>query len=350
MEESHSTDCGIAPHHDDSVSSPSWKPRHKVLVGVIGGIGPAASAHLYQTIVQLRTAVTDDDHIPLLIYNNPQIPNNNAAARGLGPSSVPAMVYTARALQRAGATHVVLPCNTAHVFADALQQELRRLEAGEEDDGHASLQFIHMLELTASRVMEALRRRDSLDENYNRQEQCYRVGLMGTIGTVQSKIYHKVLEKAASAASQNGTIERWKMDALPYTYTYYILTRSPSLCYRTRLRNSWILACIGPHTCSIQVISPADPNIVQDCIGRIKAGDREDVLPPLLEQFQALSEVVDAIVLGCTELPLVLTPAQRRCSCGGSVPVLDPLLLLAEEIIRLTAESEEKGAATDCGS
>ena len=90
---------------------------------------------------------------------------------------------------------------------------------------------------------------------------------------------------------------------------------------------------------------------MQDCIGRIKAGDREDVLPPLLEQFQALSEVVDAIVLGCTELPLVLTPAQRRCSCGGSVvPVLDPLLLLAEEIIRLTAESEEKGAATDCGS
>jgi len=77
----------------------TWCPNQNV-VGVIGGMGPGATVKLFQYVFELQKATSDEDHVPLLIYNNPQIPNNNKAVLQTGPSSVPAMGYTARALER----------------------------------------------------------------------------------------------------------------------------------------------------------------------------------------------------------------------------------------------------------
>lgn len=157
--------------------STEWKPYHSVLVGVIGGVGPAASARLYQNIVELKPASRDSDHVPVLIYNNPQIPNNNEAVTGKGPSSVPAMVYTAKMLEKAGATHIAIPCNTAHVFVDQVQCEVE------------PLQVLNMLDLAASNIRTILSKSSS--------KPLHRVGLIGTIGTIQSEVYQKAFEKIA---------------------------------------------------------------------------------------------------------------------------------------------------------
>jgi aspartate racemase len=63
----------------------AWCPNHQNVVGVIGGIGSGATVKLFQYVVDLKGATIDSDHIPLLIYNNPQIPNNNQAVLRTGP-------------------------------------------------------------------------------------------------------------------------------------------------------------------------------------------------------------------------------------------------------------------------
>ena len=146
-----------------------WEPDHSILFGIIGGIGPAATSKLVEYIQNLVPATQDSDHIPLLIYMNPQIPNNNAAVLG-GLSSIPAMIYTAKRLQKAGCTHLVIPCNTAHVFYDQVQTSV-------------STPLLNMITLTVDMLHE---------------RGFHTVGLMGTLGTLQSKVYDTALLQAGT--------------------------------------------------------------------------------------------------------------------------------------------------------
>ncbi|TFW10248.1 aspartate/glutamate racemase family protein [Oxalobacteraceae bacterium OM1] len=91
------------------------------LIGVLGGMGPAATLDLLQKILQSTPAARDQDHVPVVTWNVPQIPDRQKAMAGTGPSPVPAMLDGIRALNTAGATHIVIPCNTAHRWFDELQ-------------------------------------------------------------------------------------------------------------------------------------------------------------------------------------------------------------------------------------
>ena len=91
-------------------------------VGVIGGMGPAAAIDFVNTVMSVSGAVRDEDHIPMLIDNNTQIPNRQAAILRGGPSPGPAIAATGKRLEEAGADFLVMPCNTAHAFqADLLE-------------------------------------------------------------------------------------------------------------------------------------------------------------------------------------------------------------------------------------
>ncbi|MEM1174567.1 MAG: amino acid racemase [Pseudomonadota bacterium] len=94
--------------------------NRKRTVGVIGGMGPAATLDFARTVMAVSGATRDDDHIPLLIDNNTQIPNRQAALLGNGPSPGPAIAQTGLRLEAAGAEVLVMPCNTAHAFVDDL--------------------------------------------------------------------------------------------------------------------------------------------------------------------------------------------------------------------------------------
>ena len=87
-------------------------------LGVLGGMGPLATADFYRKLVERTPARADQGHLPVLIWADPHVPDRSAALLGEGPSPVPALVEGARWLQRAGAACVAIPCNTAHAYAD----------------------------------------------------------------------------------------------------------------------------------------------------------------------------------------------------------------------------------------
>lgn len=112
-------------------------------IGILGGMGPEATVLLMQRLIRAVPARDDGDHIPLLVDMNPQVPSRIAALiEGTGPSPEPVLVAMARGLQRAGATALAMPCNTAHHYAPAIRRAV-------------TIPFIDMVELSADAALRA---------------------------------------------------------------------------------------------------------------------------------------------------------------------------------------------------
>ncbi|MET9256528.1 amino acid racemase [Streptomyces sp. NPDC003717] len=92
--------------------------RARPTLGVLGGMGPLATADFYQRLVARTPADADQRHLPVVIWADPAVPDRTAALLGHGPSPVPALVEGARWLRRAGVTCVAVPCNTAHAYVE----------------------------------------------------------------------------------------------------------------------------------------------------------------------------------------------------------------------------------------
>ena len=86
--------------------------------GVLGGLGPAATLDFFAKFIARSDAATDQQHLRIIIDNNPTVPNRNDAVAGTGPSPGPALAEMAQGLERAGADFVVMVCNSAHAFQD----------------------------------------------------------------------------------------------------------------------------------------------------------------------------------------------------------------------------------------
>ncbi len=106
-----------SPHNDQPLSFRT--------IGILGGMGPAATVDLMQKVIDATPASRDQEHVPMIVWNIPQIPNRTlylaATAEGkpdLYPSPCPAMCAGAKALADAGAEAIVIACNTAHHWAD----------------------------------------------------------------------------------------------------------------------------------------------------------------------------------------------------------------------------------------
>jgi len=98
-------------------------PVEKV-VGVLGGMGPEATAVFLHRLVQLTDARYDQDHLKIVVVNNPKIPDRVAHITGSGTSPVPALVEAAQDLVRLGAEIIAIPCNTAHYFWREVQDSV----------------------------------------------------------------------------------------------------------------------------------------------------------------------------------------------------------------------------------
>jgi len=90
------------------------------MLGVIGGMGPAATADFFAKLIEETPAVRDEDHIPALIVSDPRVPSRTAAILEDGPSPLRALRGLRDKLIGAGATLLAMPCNTAHAWYDEL--------------------------------------------------------------------------------------------------------------------------------------------------------------------------------------------------------------------------------------
>lgn len=94
------------------------------IVGIMGGLGPEATADFFSKLIAATPAASDQDHLHILIDNNPKVPNRHLAIRGESPSVGPDLVAMARRLEEAGANFVVMVCNTAHAWTGDIRAAL----------------------------------------------------------------------------------------------------------------------------------------------------------------------------------------------------------------------------------
>ena len=86
------------------------------IIGIIGGMGPEATADLYLRIIRATPVEKDQDHYRVIIDSNPKIPDRTPAIIGDGENPLPLMAETAKNVEKAGADFLIMPCNTAHYF------------------------------------------------------------------------------------------------------------------------------------------------------------------------------------------------------------------------------------------
>lgn len=114
-----------------------------LVIGVLGGMGPAATAHFQTRLVELTRATADRDHPTVVTWSDPTVPDRVAALRGSGPSPVPALRAGVDVLAGAGAQVLAVPCNTVHPF-------LPKALVGVRD-----LRWVDMIEAAADEVAAA---------------------------------------------------------------------------------------------------------------------------------------------------------------------------------------------------
>jgi aspartate racemase len=138
------------------------------LLGVLGGMGPLATVDFLEKLIAETPATRDAEHIPLVVYSVPQIPDRPKAILENGESPLPAMLKGIRTLKQAGATCIAIPCNTAHYWYDDLVRG-------------GGLPILHI----ADAACAALTRLDLAGGA---------VGLIATKGTLAAGIYQQRLE------------------------------------------------------------------------------------------------------------------------------------------------------------
>ena len=95
------------------------------VLGILGGLGPAASCYLYQMLIDHTPARKDQDHIDLVLSSRASTPDRTAFITGQSDEDpFDIMEQDGRSLVRYGATVLAIPCNTAHYFYDRLAAAL----------------------------------------------------------------------------------------------------------------------------------------------------------------------------------------------------------------------------------
>lgn len=194
-------------------------------IGIIGGMGPAATADLLKKITDMTDAARDQDHIHVLIDSNTNIPDRTAAILHGGKDPVPEMLASARRLEAAGADFLIMPCNTAHYFISELRKNV-------------GIPFIHMPEETARLL---------------KNRGVTKAAVLATDGTVQSGLYERALNAEGISAVYPDEEQQKTVMSLIYDYIKKGITDSSVLPYdeisalnddlRKRGAQALLLAC-----------------------------------------------------------------------------------------------------------
>ncbi|MBL4892383.1 MAG: aspartate/glutamate racemase family protein [Rhizobiaceae bacterium] len=136
-------------------------------IGIVGGVGPAATIDFMSKLVNATEAECDQDHVKLLVEQNPQIPDRtlNLIADGVDPTL--ALYSTCKKLEAGGADLIAIPCNTAHAYVDRIQR-------------HLNIPIVNILTETITYIQK------------HHPEIC-KVGILATSGTIASGLYQEAL-------------------------------------------------------------------------------------------------------------------------------------------------------------
>lgn len=248
---------------DFAIGAAGQPSRPSFKLGVVGGVGPAATVDFMAKVVAHTPAGTDQEHIKMVVEQNPQIPDRTAHLLRGETDPTLALYATCKRLERAGADAIAIPCNTAHAFVERLEPRL-------------AVPIVHMLRETVRWIAQ----------QYGTGRA---VGLLATAGTVQSRVYHH--------AARDAGLE--------------LITPGPD--YQALVTQA--------------IYSPRG----------IKAGFTDGLCREhLLVALEHLCELgAGVVILGCTELPLVLAHSEALVLGRHRVTLVDPTTVLAQRCVAL---------------
>lgn len=135
------------------------------MLGVLGGMGPLATADFLEKFVKLWPAEKDQDHPQVVVFSNPKIPDRVGPILGASTTSpLPALVESAKRLQEFGAQLLCMPCHTAHFWFPQIVQTL-------------NIPFLHIADITCEEILNT----GHTDRS--------KVGVLATRATLQANIY-----------------------------------------------------------------------------------------------------------------------------------------------------------------
>lgn len=232
-------------------------------LGIVGGIGPAATVDFMQKIVRNTPAERDQDHVRLIVDHNPQIPDRTANLVGNGTDPTLALYSACKRLEANGASAVAMPCNTAHAYVERIQASL-------------SIPIVNMLSETVRHIS-------------THWPGHTKVGLLATSGTVASGVYHE--------AARGSLLELIIPDA-----------EHQALVMETIYGSQGVKAGFTDGQCKLSLLKALEHLVNRD---------------------------VRVIILGCTELPLVLPEHAAFEVAGKTAVLLDPTAILARRCVSL---------------
>jgi aspartate racemase len=161
----------------------------KKTLGVLGGMGPQATALFYQRVIERTLASRDQEHVPMLILSHSTMPDRTEYLLGGRAEELYALLLEdARFLRKNGAGALSIPCNTSHFFAERLQADL-------------DIPLVNMVEETA---------RAAADMGV-----C-RAGILATDGTVQNGLYQAACARHGIEAVLPGSENQKKVMHIIY--------------------------------------------------------------------------------------------------------------------------------------
>lgn len=242
------------------------------MIGIVGGVGPYAGLDLAQKIFDQTIAGTDQEHLPVALLSVPgKIAERTEFILGNEPlNPANALAEVILKLEHLGASVVGIPCNTAHA------PQIFNVIADELEKTDSTVRLLHMIEEVAG----FLRRRHPRIET---------VGVLSTTGTKMAGVYPHYLEREGLSVLQPKEKLQNEIHAAIYDPGY------------------------GIKACSNPVTEKARDKL----LGGVVSLQREEA---------------QAIILGCTEIPLAINEKM-----AGETPLIDPTLVLARALIKSLA-------------
>lgn len=220
------------------------------ILGVLGGMGPLASAQFMLRLTLLTPAARDQEHIPAVLWSDPRVPDRTKGKLEGGEDPLPWLLRGVRGLRAAGAGAIAIPCNTAHGWYEAMAAE--------------GLPILHIVDAAADALRKVAPRGT--------------IGLMGTAATLRMRLYQDRLEA-----------QGWN--------------------------------CVVPAEAEMATL-------VTPAIGLVKANKVAEAYAPLAEVVGSLAaRGAQAVVLGCTEIPLGILAGPHDTLPVPTIDTIDALAL-----------------------
>lgn len=156
------------------------------VIGILGGMGPEASAFYYTQLIKRTHVNRDQDHFHVIIEANPKIPDRTKSILGLGDSPLPELIKSIERLNLMHIDQAFITCITSHHYYPELAK-------------HCTFELVNALECLNTQL-----HKDGIK----------RIGLLATSGTIKTQLFNQYLKDIEVIVPSETIQANYVMDAI----------------------------------------------------------------------------------------------------------------------------------------